>query len=529
MIIKLSKAELKKAQEIRNSYQQDREKLGEALRNTGNEEERRNILRQQQAAMDSMQAELDALLDRAQRKRFKKIEEGGTQAIIDHAKEQAPALLEDIYKITKEQYKGIKTSTLEEIGVGTEKNGAFLLQANYTAQALKDELYLHIEALQDNREALTDLLEVIRKEAEDSNLTDNEKITDAKQKNLEKVHFRRDPLADIKTFGLMNDKANATLLQDNGIFSKEANGQILFSLNQAPNGKQVPVYMALTFDDITGLSKKLNAYDLAVYNAVSDIYHYCIQSNPDDMPKISINEIWRRMNGKQGRDTDVRPTGSQRQRIKKSIDKMRHIDFYMDLKAEFLANYITKEDFGGDERLTGYYIKDYLLACAEGGRINTRGRQVEGYIFYNEPVLYTYNRAKKHLLYVPFALLDTSEKISDTENVTEFKMYLLQQTKLMKERKRNSTRILLSTLYTATGILPPEERLAKKNYENESTQQVEIRRQRKTDRKKIEGILELWTQKKVEGKSWIKGFTPINNNGDPAKGTQPVIGYDIIL
>ena len=150
--------------------------------------------------------------------------------------------------------------------------------------------------------------------------------------------------------------------------------------------------------------------------------------------------------------------------------------------------------------MTGYYIKDYLLACAEGGRINTRGRQVEGYIFYKEPILYTYIRVKKHLLYVPFALLDTSEKISDTENVTEFKMYLLQQTKLMKERKRNSTRILLSTLYTATGILPPEERLAKKDYENESTQQVEIRRQRKTDRKKIEGILELWTQKKVEGK-----------------------------
>ena len=339
----------------------------------------------------------------------------------------------------------------------------------------------------------------------------------------------KEPLADIKVFGIMNDKSTATLIQDNGIFSQEANGQMLFSFNQAPNGKQVPVYMSLSFDDITGLSKKLNAYDLAVYNAISDIYFYCKQGAPDIMPQITINEIWRRMNGKQGRDTDIRPTGSQRQRIKKSIDKMRHIDFYMDLKEEFLANYITQEDFGADDRLTGYYIKDYLLACAEGGRINTRGRHVEGYIFYKEPILYTYNRAKKHLLFVPFALLDTSDKISDSENVTEFKMYLLQQTKLMKERKRNSTRILLSTIYTATGIQPPEERLAGKDFENETTQQAVLRRYRKADRGKIEGILDAWTKTTVEGKAWLKGYTPINKNGDPATGTQPVVGYDIIL
>ena len=530
MIIKLSKAELKKAQEIRDSYQQDREKLGDAFRNTDNEEERRNIARQQQAVMDSMQAELDALLDRAQRKRFKKIEEGGIQAIIDNAKEQAPALLEDIHRITKEQYKDIKPETMQEVGVGTVKDGAFLLQANYAAQALREELYLHIEALQDNREALTDLLEVIRKEAEDSDFTDNEKVTDAKQKHLEKVRFRRDPLADIKTFGLMNDKANAMLLQDKGIFSQEPNGQLMFHFNQAPRNKeQVPVYVALNYTGIEGLSKKLNAYDFAVYNAISDIYYYCKQDAPDGKVRMTLQEIWRRMNGKQGRDRTAKAKDAQLQRIKKSIDKMRHIDFTMDISAELKANYITIDDFSGDDRLVNGYYKDTLLVCGEGSVTSQKGLQMNVYIFHTEPILYSYNRIKKHLLFVPFALLDTSDKISDGENVAEFKLYLLGQIKLIKERERHSNRILLNTIYTATGIQAPEERFTSRNYENETTRQAAIRRGKKADRAKIEGILESWTEPKLDGKSWIKGFTPINKDGKPAKGTQPVVGYDIIL
>lgn len=528
MLLKLTAAEQKKLQAIQDSYQPERERLTADFRAADNDEAKQAIARKKQALFDGIQMEIDAFLDKAQRKRFKKIEAGGVQAIIDNAKEQAPVLLEDIHRVTKKDCQDLKPETLQEMGIGTYKDGAFLLKANYAAQALREELYLHLEALQDNREEVQALLESLIREVEQSPFTDGGKVTETQPKPLER--FRRDPLANIKTYGLMNDKANAAILQFDDIFSQEPNGQLTFHFNQAPrNQKQVPVYVALNYTGIEGLSKKLNAYDFAVYNAISDIYYYCKPDTPDGKVRITLQEIWRRMNGKQGKDREAKAGSRQLQRIKNSIDKMRHIDFTLDISEELKANYVTIEDFAGDDRLVKGYYKDALLVCGEGSVTTQKGRQIDVYIFHTEPILYSYNRIKKHLLFVPFALLDTSEQLSDSENVTEFKMYLLQEIKLMKEGERNSRRMLLKTIYKKTGIPEPEARLEGKSYKNESTRQAAIGQLKKADREKIEGILQSWKTKKVDGKTWIKGFVPVNKDGQPAKGTQEVTGYDIQL
>ena len=97
----------------------------------------------------------------------------------------------------------------------------------------------------------------------------------------------------------------------------------------------------------------------------------------------------------------------------------------------------------------------------------------------------------------------------------------------MHNGKRQSCRILLSTIYEATGVLPPEERIEQREYKDNSTKQANLRKLRKTDREKIEALLELWKTKEYNGNAFIKKFVPLNDKGKPASGNQNITAYDI--
>lgn len=537
MIIKFTPEERERLQAIRKSYDPEREALLLKIRDCTDKDERAQLRIQQQALFDRMDLELQAFSEQCQRERFAQIT-GGAAGIIAHAKEQAPMILEGLYNEVATYFEGNE----EDIKAGkvfvSLKQGKLYLNANYAAKSLQDELKLHIEALKDNKEALQELFAFIIETVEDSSLTDSTEITDQQQRPMEVMRFRRSPLADITKYGFMNDKANAQLIQDDGIFQTSPNGQmqLLWNVNQAPqNMEQVPVYIALTYDGIEkGLSKKLNAYDNAVYNAVSNLYYYWHQENPQKPLYITPQEIWRTMNGKKTGGSKIsNPSKAQVKKIRESIDKMRHIDFYMDISEEIKANYITLDD----ERLTGGYIKDYLLNCGEAGFYTEKGNTVQGYKVREEPILFTYNKAKQHILLVDYEMLDTTRYVSDSENVAEFKGYLLQQILLMKNaaesgnRFKRSNTILMDTIYKSTGIKTPEERLAdkekekkekNKEYKTEGSRQKELRRFRQADRQKIEGLLDAW-----KAKGWIKGYTILNSKNEPIKERQQAKGYSI--
>lgn len=188
MLIDLTAAEKRKTQEIINSFQPERERIAaaiEAAQAAGDQEELSRLLMQQQAIIESLEATLNANFDKIQRKRFKPIKEAGTAAIIAHAKEQAPALLEYIHTTTKNQYGHINAKGLKEMGLGTIRDGLLYLNTNYALQALRDELKPHIEALSNDQQALRELLEVLVEVVEYSDYTDNTELTDGQQKPLE--------------------------------------------------------------------------------------------------------------------------------------------------------------------------------------------------------------------------------------------------------------------------------------------------------------------------------------------------------
>lgn len=530
MLIELTAAERKKTQKIVDSYKEEREYLAKALEAATDQEDRQKLLLQQQAVIGRLQAELDANFEKLQRKRFKSIKESGIDAIIANAKEQAPALLEEVHRITKNDYRGVDAETLKRMGIGTIKDGLLYLNANYATQALRGELKLHIEALLEDKAALQELLALLIEAVESSDFTDNTEITDQQQKPLEVMRFRRNPLADITTYGLMNDKASAQLIQDGEIFQAKADGQMVlrWAVNQAPQRKEaVPVYMALTYEGSDyKVTKKLSDYDKRVYEAVGTRFYYWQQDNPQKPLYITPREIWRTMNGKSSRDGKAKPSDKQIKRICDSLDKMRFTRFYMDISAEIEAFNLSIDD----ERITGGRIETYVLNSSKVEFTTDKGNTVQGYRIGEEPILYTYNKAKQHILYVPYEMLDTSSYTSDSENVTEFKGYLLQQIQLMKnaaeggKRFKRSNTILLETIYRDTGILPPEERAESTAFTSDSARLTYIRKTRKADRQKIEGLLDAW-----KAKGWINGYTILNANNEPIKEKQQAKGYSISI
>lgn len=529
MFIKFTATELQHIEDIKAEYSPDLVELQRQIDAT-KDEERLKLLRKHHIIYDEMREKLDRYLDEIQRARFAKIK-GGTAGIIAHAKEQAPVILEYIHKDVLRDYGDMKPKAIKDAKIGTFKQGKLYVNANMATDWLKDELRLHLQALADNKAALQELLEIIIEAVENSPYTDNEEITDTAEKPVEIMRYRRSPLADISVYGLMNDKANAQLLQEGDIFQQAADGQITvrWAINQAPQGqKQVPVYIALTYEGTEKkITKKLTAFDKAVYDAVGTRFYYWQQEAPQKPLYITPQEIWRTMNGKRSGDGKAKPSATQVKRICDSLDKMRFTHFYMDLSEEIKAFDLRIED----DRVIAGYIDDYLLNSRKVEFKTDKGNTVTGYRIGEEPILYTYNKVKKHLLYVPYEMLDTSTNTSDSENVTEFRTYLLQQIQLMKNAaeegkkgryfKRNSI-ILLETIYRDTGIQPPEERAADTAFTSDKARQTYIRKTRKADRDKIEGILTTW-----KAKGWINNYTVLNQNNEPIREKQQAKGYDI--
>lgn len=514
MIIKYTAEELQHIEDLKQEY---RELMMQA---TDNKEKGRISLQ--------LSEELIAYTESCQRERFKELE-GKPEEILAHAQGQIDRLLEVEYK---ELTAYSTPEDIKKLGLGSVTQGRAYLNANFMGELIRNELHLHIEALRDDKERLQQLFTSIVEAVEGSEYTDSTEITisPSGKTPLEVMRYRRRPLADISTYGIMNDKASAQLLQDSGLFKQRADGQLVlqWAVNQAPQKREeVPVYIALTYEGTEGrITKKLTAFDKAVYEAVSTRFYYWKQENPQKPLYITPQEIWRTMNGKKSGDGKAKPSKAQVQRICDSLDKMRFTRFYMDISEEIRAFDLHIDD----ERIISGYIDSYLLNSSVVEFVTDKGNTVSGYRIGEEPILYTYNDVKNHLLYVPYEMLDTSTNTSDSENVTEFRNYLLQQIQLMKNAaeagkkgryfKRNNI-ILLETIYKDTGIQTPEERIAG-DYANEATRRQLVRRSRKADRQKIEGILDAW-----KTKGWIKDYTVLNQKNEPIKERQQAKGYHI--
>lgn len=522
MLIEYTPNQLQKLKEIEKHYG---EQLAAKYKELGKHGEKTKIYARLTSEVVALEDErLSAYADTYEEFERAHMEElgGDVEKIVADAKEQVARIIEN-------QYNGLSeydlvydpaTITVDENGIphgeliprkGKEKP---LIEAVDALRMINRGLHLHFEALKDSGQPLKALRDYIYNYIRTSpyTYTDTHKAEPATED--EKAALRR-PLEPLSNYGLMNDKVNAQLISFEGT-NQPINGQmrIVWGIDQAGKNstQQVPTYVALQYEGTqTHLTKRMTAFDNAVYNAISTRYFYHKLINGNEPFYITPQEIWRTMNG--AGDTNKAPGAKQVQRVCASMDKMRFTRFYMDISGELQAHYITLDD----ERVTKGQIDTYMLESDKVTFTTEKGREITGYKVKAEPILYTYNAAKDHILYVSYNLLDTSNKTGNEGNTIEYRNYLLQQIQLMYNGIRDSTRILYDTLYRDTGIGEPAARISADQYKSEATYKSHIRQEAKKDREKVAAILESWKEKE-----YIKGFTPV------MKG-QSYIGVEIQL
>lgn len=482
------------------------------------------------------QDELQALYDSIQQQRFDELG-ADPRAVLEHAQEQLPEIIEVYYDNLLKSVEIRDLDTYEEAGVAKEKGDKLYFFPAFILSQIKEELSLHIAFLEKNdTESLQKLYDLIITELSKSGYifeddAEKEITPDAFSKALMPI---RAPLARVINFGIMNDKTTH-IVDDEEIFKEEIDGQLKLNwvVDQSSETEvaYIPVYMALSYEgEDYKVTKKLTAYDKQVCEAIATRYYYHKLQNPNKPLHISPQEIWRTMNGKRNSGGKPHnPTDKQIKRIRDSMDKMRFTRFYMDITKEIEARNLVIDD----ERIRSGNIETYFIKGDKITFLSEKGKEINGYQIDDEPILYTYNRIKNRVLFVPYELLDTSKFVGDSENVAEFKGYLLQQILLMKNAKEEKHKgkyfkrndiIKIDTIYKGTGIQTPEERIEEKTYKTEASKQKEIRRLRREDRKKIIGILDAW-----KDKEWIKGYAELNSKNEPVKEKQPVKAFRIKL
>ena len=315
-----------------------------------------------------------------------------------------------------------------------------------------------------------------------------------KRLESEKQRGKLPVLKNAEEYNLLNDKSVYSIV-GNFFSLGEIDGQTFmdFAVNEA-NKKSVPVplYITLTYDgdDANMLSRRINAFDESVFNAVCTFSYY-------DKMAFTATELWRLMNGYHGNFTR-KPTKKQLEKVIVSLKKLRHISLIMDISEELKAGYFTIDD----DRVVAGRVEDYFIPGLIFDGKTENGRPYATFYLDREPFFFTYHRAKKHVITVPYELL--SAGAAGGKYHAEFRDFMLKRICSMKAGVFDSRYIELTgsdSIYKNTGIPTPEERISREDYALQRDYKAAVRREAAGDRDVIKGILTAWIEKK-----FIKDF-----------------------
>ena len=226
-----------------------------------------------------------------------------------------------------------------------------------------------------------------------------------------------------------NNKMTNELSKDSMIYGEQ------FDL-MVSNRKEVTNRVMITIDDNVTLNdrnKTFTSYDRTVLDAICSIYE--ANKITDERISFTIDQVYRCMNGLTGNER-VRDTA--REAITASIEKMRSIRADIDITNELRAH--------GNNLDRTYKLNDYLLSL-RGVTIRTGGHEVNGYILNTIPILYDYSQRFKQVVSVPITLLNTSDKLRSTPEVTVTRNHLIRRIEVMKRNVTTGRKITFQNIY----------------------------------------------------------------------------------
>ena len=332
------------------------------------------------------------------------------------------------------------------------------------------------------------------------------------------------PLPEIPTFAIQNDKVNHRIQTFDDFECIDQDGQTAYTAgivqNKINKSKQIVDTLTLTFADLPqNQSRPVGLLDAPIYNAVSTAFFYHQLYGGTGSLIITPQEIWRLICGTQ--DPNRNPSPNQLKQITDAMDRMRFTRIKLDI-SDSLRYYHLQVD---DERIVNGEIDTYYLEASKGKFVTEKGRIVSGYEIPRAPVLYVYAAAKKHIVAVPLSLLDTGETTGNEGITPAVRQYLLNRILLMYHDKHYKPTILYESLYTATGIQPPELRLNRENFSTDTSFDTATRREAARDREKVKEILDAWKAKRLilDYEPLKEGRKNVGVNIVLYKGTPPAL------
>jgi len=213
-----------------------------------------------------------------------------------------------------------------------------------------------------------------------------------------------------------------------------------FELITMPS-KNASVTVALRADEGISLSKNITQFDAAVMDAVYSLFiNGCYVFSPEMVARMISGDLKKRVSAQK--------IGA----VTKSINKLRHIDITIDVTDEYRKTGKPLEE-GVQLKKKSYLLplEEYSAVKSDNGKVTKNKTMsyitpedetvefevVAGYSFIQKPVLYTYAEQTGEIESFPMKLL-ASPSISDTEENTAIKWYLIRRIGALKKAKNKS-------------------------------------------------------------------------------------------
>lgn len=513
MIVQRTPEQQKKLEDILAKIRQD------FLKDLGTKdatEERTKLYMAIQDAIDTFAAKEEAAA-------FKKLK-GDRQAIIDSAKEQIGLVIEQTKSVFLVGNPQADLDGLVVVGILVKTGNKYLINATYMITAIKDELALHLNALQNDKNARTEINNAILAEIYKNEHihTDNLEFTEFDPARAKLVLKERDKrLGKINYQYLMSAKTPREITVTHpDLLIPDADGQLTMKwiVPQADEKKSpVPTTVHLTYtgDELKGVKRNIKPFDIAVMDTVYSAMTAWEFAHPGEPLKITPTALFRLIKGRQPTDKACRVSSKQLQDLGASLRKLNASDIAIDIQAEVKAHYLSEEGLAllkESGNLSGYYISDKLIDVVTVGVFDDTGNRIPTeYIFSRKPIFGIYSEAKGNVLSVPFDILDVFNEKNLTDHAIEIRNYLIIQIENMKNpkgyrKKKNNNKVLLSTLYKYAGMKDPQTRVElreegdengenKTVFANDHSRRNAISKERAKDRAVIENMLKEWVKK----------------------------------
>ena len=220
------------------------------------------------------------------------------------------------------------------------------------------------------------------------------------------------------------------------------------------------------------IKKNFTPYDREVHDAVISLYE---AGNKHVTPAT----VYRMMNGLTGSEY---VTKAAIKKVRVSLEKSRRIEVTIFCEDE-VDLYKDKHKVPMEIEYTDYMFNSKIVTVTVNKKIKQRA-----YFFQCKPILFEYAQISGQIMREPINLLNTTNKVNNTPEVTVLRGHLLKQIHWMKKHNR-SKNITYESMYELLGVA-----------KDKLTTQMYKLKTHKT-RKHISSILEEWVEQK-----YIKSF-----------------------